>query len=356
MKNVLRRSLLLVASPWLPVSGSSCGGAEEVLWTLDMELRRRGWHTVVAACAGSEVSGELLVTGQPAENDEQIVVREEEHVERIMATCAVRNFEMVLDHSGSFFRYASAIPQKVLAALHWPRELYPADCFDNVAPNVFFHCVSNVQLRQFDSIAQVVGMVHSGIAIERFPLGLRRGEALLWIGSICAERAPHLAIQIAQQAGLPIMLAGEVYPLPHHREYWEREIRPLVDGAQVRWIEHPSFEEKLKLLRESRALLVTSIYGEASCTTALDAMACGTPVIALQSSALSEMIPRSAGFVVDGVQEAVAVIPRLGDIRARDCREWVEKEYSATAMADVCEPLICDLEMQRRWQRRRGED
>jgi glycosyltransferase involved in cell wall biosynthesis len=357
-----RRRVLLVAYPLLPVSEDSAGGAEQILWTLERELAQRGWQTEVAACAGSRVAGRLLVTGEAARTLDGFAEREREHTERVAEACAAGDYELVLDHSGHFFRhvaeYATRAP--VLASLHLPRELYGADAFANIADNVFFHCVSEAQRREFLHLPRMLGVVRNGIAVERFDcetlgdakpddpvLPATGGEYLLWLARVCPEKAAHLAIAAAERAGLPIVLAGQVYPFASHRQYWEREIAPRIDGQRVRWIELPTFAEKCTLLREARALLVSSQIAETTSLVALEAMASGTPVIAFCRGALAEVVGQGTGFLVNSVEEMARACGRLGEIRPQDCRAWVEREYSAQAMVDRYEAMMRTLASKR---------
>ena len=350
----MSKRLLLVAYPLLPVSDASAGGAEQILWTLERELLARGWETVVAACAGSSVSGELLVTGDAPQLRDGFAAREQEHAERVVAACASGDFAMVLDHSGHFFRHAARVDAQVLATLHLPRELYAAGAFEGVAKNVYFHCVSESQRREFMDVPRVLGVVRNGIAVERFAAAGRKSDYVLWLGRVCPEKAPHLAIAAARRAGVPIVLAGQVYPFQWHEDYWERQVKPLIDGEWVRWVTLPSFAEKTKLLREARALLVSSQIAETTSLVALEAMASGTPVIAFNSGALTEVVPEGTGFLVSSVEEMAEACGKVSAIRAQDCRAWVESEYSAKAMADGYEALIGSLRGQQRCECRRS--
>ena len=343
--------MLLVAYPLLPVSEESAGGAEQILWTLERELARRGWETEVAACAGSRVSGRLVETGGAPTASDAFAECEREHAAQVLAACAEREYALVLDHSGHFFRHVlgngAAVRGPVLATLHLPRELYGLEAFagflGNGAGRVWFHCVSESQQRDFPDLPQMLGVVRNGIDLGRFTAsGARdeKAEYLLWLGRVCPEKAPHLAIAAAERAGMPIVLAGQVYPFAWHEQYWEREVRPRIDGRRVRWVPLPSFAEKAKLLRQARGLLVTSLVGETTSLVALEAMASGTGVVAFRRGALEEVVAEGTGYLVDGVEEMAAACGRLGAIRAEDCRAWVAREFSAGAMVDGYERLI----------------
>jgi glycosyltransferase involved in cell wall biosynthesis len=350
----LSEKLLMVAYPLLPVSEASAGGAEQILWTLERELVKRGWETEVAACAGSQVRGKLLATGEPQKVLDGFEEREREHAERIIEACNRNKYSIVLDHSGHFFRHAERVDALVLATLHLPRELYTPGIFEEPSENVYFHCVSEAQQAQFKDLPRLLAVVRNGIAVERFPIGGRKLDYLLWLGRVCPEKAPHLAVAAAKKAGMPIVLAGQVYPFEWHKRYWEREVRPLIDDLQVRFVELPSFERKTKLLREARALLVPTLIGETTSLVSLEAMASGTPVIGFDGGALREVVHKGTGFLVRNVEEMAKACGKLGAIRSLDCRQWVEREYSATTMGDMYETLISDLLKQKRreWRKR----
>jgi glycosyltransferase involved in cell wall biosynthesis len=333
-------NVLYVAYPMLPVSEASCGGAEQMLWALEAEMARRGHGTVVAACEGSQVAGKLLATGAaPAEMD-AFEAREAEHEVSVLKSLAANTeapFDLVHDKGGSFWRRAAEVDAPVLATLHLPRSFYPADAFEAPPPNLFFNCVSQAQWRTFAGVPQVLGAIANGIRLEYFPPPREeREDYLLWVGRICPEKGTHIAIEVARRAGMPLVIAGDVYPFSFHQAYFEREVRPHLEGrnASVFYAGAPRFSEKLRLLRRARALLVTTLAEETSSLVAMEASACGTPVLAFGRGALPEVVSEDVtGFIVHTAEEMVKAVASADRLSRKAARKYAEQHYSARLMA-----------------------
>jgi len=342
MNHFPKTSVLYVSYPMLPVSDSSCGGAEQMLCALEREMNARGWRTVVAACKGSRVHGKLFSTGSPPQEDDRYELREREHSGKILELLRASNggIALVHDKSGAFWKNAEKTRHPVLATLHLPRAFYPDSLFERLAPNVFFNCVSQSQAKSFTDLPRMLGVVQNGIATERFPLQRKKRDYLLWLGRICPEKGPHLAIEVAKQAGLPLILAGQVYRFSYHQRYFEREVEPYIGDSQVTFVESPSFAKKIELLRNARALLIPTQAAETSSVVAMEAMACGTPVIAFRRGALEEVVEHGVtGFVVDTLEEMGAKIEDVKAISPEACRRRVEEKFSAGRMARDYEAL-----------------
>lgn len=339
--------ILYVAYPLLPVSKASAGGAEQMLRVTEGQMKQRGHSTVVAACEGSQAAGELLTTGAAATQPDCLPQRDAEHNARILQFLARRQrtlsrFHLIHDMSGTFWPHAGLLSLPVLATLHLPRSFYPPEMFENIPANVCFNCVSESQARSFAGIPRLLGVVRNGIELERFPLAARKKNHLLWLGRFCQEKGAHLAIQAARLAGLPLIVAGQVYPFSHHQQYFAREIVSQVEeGApHVRLVENPTAERKLRLLRDAGTVLTPSLAEETSSLVAMEAAACGTPVIAFRRGALPEVICHGVtGFLVDSVEEMAKAVARRQEIRPANCRRHAEQHFSAARMTDDYEQL-----------------
>jgi len=287
------------------------------------------------------VNGRLLATGEPACVMDAFEQREQEQCRRMLDCLNGHRgqFDLIHDESGSFFRHADRCPVPVLATLHLPRSFYRGEWLRRSTRNVAFNCVSHSQAQTFAGLPNLIGVVQNGIATERFSVGERKADYLLWIGRICEEKAPHLAIVAAKRAGMRLILAGQVYPFSYHQQYFEREVRPLL-SSDVSFVDSPLIEQKVDLLRHAHALLLTSTAEETSSLVAMEALACGTPVIAMCRGAFPEIVSHGeTGFIVNDVQEMASAVARVSHLDSSACRRRVEERFSAQHMARQYEAL-----------------
>jgi glycosyltransferase involved in cell wall biosynthesis len=152
-----------------------------------------------------------------------------------------------------------------------------------------------------------------------------------------------VACEIAEQMSIPLALAGQVYPFSYHQKYFDREIKPRL-ARDIRFVDSPSLAQKMELLSNARALLVTSTVEETSSLIAMEAMACGTPVIALRRGALPEVVKDGiTGFVVEDQRDMCEAIIRSGSIAPEACREHVLRRFTAPRMVTEYLQLYSEL-------------
>lgn len=339
------KRILYVAYPLATVSDESCGGAEQILFMLEREIAIRHHRTTVSACTGSRVTGELLETGSAATQFEQLAERDDEHNRAILNAIAHREmsgepFDLLHDHSGRFWN-ACLVDIPVLVTLHLSRNSYPPEMFADVPENVFLNCVSARETEQFADLPNMLGFVRNGVPLDRFPFSGKKEDYLVCLGRICEEKATHLAMDAAEQAGARLILMGPGYLYARDQEYFDQEIAPRLErNPRTLFVPSPSFSTKVELLRSARGLLMPSQLEETSSLVSIEAMACGTPAIAFRTGALPEVVLHDeTGFIVDTVSEMADAVRMLASIDPAVCRRHVEIHHSAARMADEYELL-----------------
>jgi glycosyltransferase involved in cell wall biosynthesis len=152
------------------------------------------------------------------------------------------------------------------------------------------------------------------------------------LGRICPEKGYEVAFDAARRAGRPMLLAGQVFGYEAHRRYFEEEIRPRLD-RQRRFLGPLGFPAKRRLLAAARCLLVPSRVAETSSLAAMEALACGTPVVAFPNGALTEIVePGVTGFLVRDVAEMAEAIAAAGELDRDTCRRVARARFSAARM------------------------
>src|SRR5207237_10668239 len=171
--------------------------------------------------------------------------------------------------------------------------------------------------------------VYHGIDVEKFTLRDRPGRGLVYFGRIHPDKGVAEAIAVAKAAGLPLVIAGIV----HDRTYFEQEIAPHVDGDRVRYVGSLGPAERDELLGSSLALLHLVEFAEPFGLSMIEAMACGTPVIARGRGAVREVVDEGlTGFVVADVAGAIDAIGRIGALDRRAVRARVAERFSRDRM------------------------
>jgi glycosyltransferase involved in cell wall biosynthesis len=176
------------------------------------------------------------------------------------------------------------------------------------------------------------GTVHNALRVDTWPFQPDKGDYALFLGRFHPNKAPHLALEAAHAAGLPLVLAGKCAE-PVERAYFEREVLPrLTDADQVYGV--ADAVAKRKLLAEARCLLFPVQWEEPFGMVMIEAMACGTPVVALRGGAVPEVVVDGVtGFIRDSPDELPAALARVHEIDPVACRARVERDFSATKLA-----------------------
>lgn len=327
-------TVLSVAYPLAPVGLDAVGGAEQMLAHLDRALVRAGHRSVVVACEGSRIAGTLVTTPLPdSPFDASIQAAAHERHRRAIAEVLQRSsVDVVHLHGVDCHAYLPPPGVPVLATLHLPPAWYPLGMFHPTRPGTWLNAVSRDQHRACPASPHLLAPIENGVPVDALAARHAKRRYALVLGRICPEKGTHLAIEAAERAGVPLIIAGEVFPYEVHRRYFAEDVEPRL-GRGVRFVGPLDFARKRRLLTAARCLLVPSLAPETSSLVAREAAACGTPVIAFPNGALSETVEHGrTGFLVPDVDAMAEAIAHAATIDPGSCRQIARERFSLDRM------------------------
>ncbi len=315
------------------------GPWEQVAANLTEGLIAHGHEVTLFGPAGSETEADLVAT-VPYPLDEwpehepspDHRIMEEIHVATMAEHVAKGRFDLVQSHLHVHaLGYARLLPVPLVTTLHgaaWNKAIHPALARYKDLP---FVSISHSE-REFFPKIHYAATVYNGIDCNRFSLGDGAGGFLLFAGRLAPEKAPHMAIDVALKAGLPLKLAGMVED--QHRDYFDTQVRPRLNNATVEYLGPIDRFYLGSLYRGAAALVMPVCWDEPFGLVVAEALASGTPVIAWRRGALPELIRDGVtGALVDDVDGAVDAASRIVAFDRGECRRDAVARFSIEAMA-----------------------
>jgi hypothetical protein len=200
-------------------------------------------------------------------------------------------------------------------------------------PETYLHCVSASQQRRCPSGAHLLPAIENGIEVDAYRPRYRKMPFTLALGRMCPEKGYHIALDAAARAGVACVIGGELFRYAAHEQYFRQEVAWRLDGNRRRFLGPLGMERKRRLLAAAKCLLAPSLAPETSSLVAMEALACGTPVIAFPSGALADIIQDGrTGYLVRDQEEMADAINRIDQLSGADCRADAEARLSSDRM------------------------
>jgi len=318
----------VLAPPWLPVPPPTYGGTELIADILCRGFKEAGHEPILFASGDSTCPVRLV---SPIERAEMPPDKYKEHLQIAALLRHAKELELDIVHSHleGIQPYAEALGVPVACTLHVDIT-EQRRIFLQTNRSVDYVAVSEKQGRSFPFGVHVI---RHGIELHRYPLagqGEKRGY-LLFLGEICRRKGADVAVRAWMTLARPVKIAGYV---PAAEENWFKEtVMSRVKLGALEFLGPVGFEEKVSLLGGASALLCPVRWEEPFGLVAAEAMACGTPVIAIRRGALPELVEDGVtGFLCDDEREVLEAVEKCDEIDPQACRERVERLFDSRRM------------------------
>ncbi len=322
----------LVAPLWYPIAPDR-GGIEQIVLALGRELVRSGHRVTLFASGDSAPIDRLIavcptgvVSAMEAGSASDYSLYEAAAVARVLEHA----HELDVLHSHLGIRLVPLSTRIDVPVVHTLHTSISSDMRWILAqfPGRHITTVSRWQAASVDGFADGT-VIPNGIDLDVFPFSAEADEYLLVLGRVEAAKGVHVAIDVARASGRPLVIAGPIVDSP----YFADRIRPELDD-RVRWVGPVGGAEKLRLLQRAHALLFPAQWDEAFGLVMVEAMACGTPVVAIERGAVAEIVIDGVnGFRADGVAALPDLVARIGELDRARVRASVTERFSHRRMA-----------------------
>jgi glycosyltransferase involved in cell wall biosynthesis len=332
--------IAIVAPPFYEIPPRAYGGTELVCGLLAEGLVRRGHDVTLVSCGGSRTSAQHLTTfsePQP-EGTESDTLIQTVHAARAAALLETAQLDLVHDHTlvGPLTAGLRNVPTLVTVhgAMGGPDS--QADLFRSLSRWTSLVAISASQ-RQHAADLNWVATIHNGIDIDAYPFQGTKEDFVLFLGRMSPHKGVHLAVEAAAAAGRRLILAGSS-SVPSERAYFQ-QLQPHL-GSDVEWLGAVGTAEKMSLLSRAACVLFPACWQEPFGLVMVEALACGTPVVALRAGAVPEiLVNRTTGIIKDDPSELAEAIAAAADLDPAACRADARRRFSAERMVEAYERL-----------------
>jgi glycosyltransferase involved in cell wall biosynthesis len=324
----------LVAPPFISVPPSRYGGTELFIAHLAAGLQKLGHEVVLYANGESSAPVECRWiyprSEWPIRGEIHANLKDINHTAWAVAD-AQRDCDLVHINNAPGLAFSRFTSLPMVYTIHHPHE-EGLTAFYRFYPDTQYVTISHFQ-RLLEPLPRI-RTIHHGLNFSRYTLQTEKQDYLAFIGRIAPMKGTHLAIEVAHRSGLPLKIAGEVQPI--FRDYFESKVKPRLDGRNVEYIGEADMEAKNELLGHARALLFPVQWNEPFGLVMIEAMACGTPVLAFPGGSVPEIVQDGiSGWICRaGVDEMASRAALLDNFRPADIRAYAERNFSLAHMVE----------------------
>lgn len=328
----------ILAPLWFEIPPKAYGGIEWICYWLVEGLVDAG-HEVTLIGAGDDHTRARFVRTYDEPPTPRLGESLPEVVHAAVAARALEGLDLdiVHDHTlaGPLTAAGRACPTVVTA--HGPMKGEFRTYFGSLGRNVSLVAISEAQRRHAPDLPWVA-TVHNAIPVDEYPFVADKEDFVIFLGRMNPEKGVHLAVDAAREAGFPIVLAGKCNE-PLEKAYFEEEIRPRL-GPGVEWVGQADVPRKKELLSKARCLVFPIQWEEPFGIVMVEAMACGTPVVALDGGSVPEIvIDGVTGYVLDKSSDLPEAIVKSETIDPRACRDRAARDFDVTTMVSGYEAV-----------------
>lgn len=311
------------------------GGTERIVHYLTEELVRRGHEVTLYASGDSMTAARLRAVCPEAlrlnpPNQDPVAY----HVLQLGAVLAEAD-EYDVIHAHTDFRalpFGNLTSTPVVSTNHNRLDSPEAIALSRAYPNANLTSLSHSHRRPLPW-ANFVATVHNAVPVERFTFSSRSGQYLAFLGRLSPEKGPAEAIAVAKRAGIPLKIAAKINDW--ERDYYENVLLPEMEHPHIEYLGELNQQEKIDLLSDAYALLFPVNWPEPFGLAMIEAMACGTPVLAYPHGAVPEVLAEGVtGYLCRSQDEMVDRVADVVDLDRLACRTHVETRFSIGRMVD----------------------
>lgn len=329
-----------------------------IAYLLTEELVKRGHKVVVFATSDSRTSAEIAPGWEFSSSHLKKCKNEKQRKEILKRyyqniTSLSSQFDILHIHEfiGSL-RFLKALKCPLIVTLHAPRLL---ERDKKLIKDKFMVAISKNQKRMNSHIAKFEGVVYNGIPVKFYKFNKKPKDYLFFIGRISSEKGVWEAIKVAKGVKRKLLIAGHLPAKEDlskkEKKYIHKVLKEIKKNKNIRYLGLVTGRRKINYFKNAFCVLMPSKYEEPFGLVAIEAMACGTPVIAFNRGALPEIIKNGqVGFIVKNAKEMAEAVEKIRNIAREKCREWVEKNFTVKKMAEGYEKIY--KEVLKKWKRK----